>query len=290
MDFIERHISKKRLFGLFSGIVFIVFFQPLREWLSLSFRDDAYSHLILIPPISAYLIYSRRRRLFSGRSDAAASGIGLIAFGIILYLIAEYQGGLFVWDNYLSIMTVAMLLSWLGVYVLLFGSEALRGGYFPFLFLVFMIPMPIWMLDRIIVLLQKGSTEVAFYLFKLAGVAFEREGFVFNLPGTSIEVAKQCSGIRSTMALFITSVLAGHLFLESDWKKFILWLTVVPITILKNAIRIVVLSLLGVYVDPSFITDSLLHKRGGILFFVLALCFLGPILWYMSRSEKEQAS
>jgi len=289
VNLIERYISRRRLFGLFSGIILIVSFQLLREWLSLSFRDAAHSHLVLIPPISGYFIYSSRKQLFSGRSDAIAPGIGLVACGIILYLIGDQQAVLLVRNDYLSIMFAAMLLSWLGVYVLFFGLERLRGEYFPFLFLVFMIPMPTWMLDEIVSLLQKGSTEITYYLFKFVGIPFERDAYVFDLPGISIEVAKQCSGIRSTMALFITSVVAGHLFLETTWRKLVLWLVVFPITILKNAVRITTLSILGIYVDRSFITDSLLHRRGGVLFFILALCFLGPVLWYLSRSEKREA-
>ena len=99
-------------------------------------------------------------------------------------------------------------------------------------------------------------------------------------------MAPQCSGIRSSLALVITSVLAGHMFLKTGWKKWALVLAVIPVTMLKNGIRIVTLSLFAVYVDKRILTDSALHTDGGILFFVLALLLMAPILFVLRRSEK----
>ena len=101
-------------------------------------------------------------------------------------------------------------------------------------------------------------------------------------------MAKQCGGIRSSLVLFIVSILAGHLFLVSWKRKILLSLFVLPITIVKNSIRIVTLSLLGAYVDPR-ILDSAAHRRGGIPFFVVALSLLGIVLWLLRRSECKGA-
>jgi len=115
-----------------------------------------------------------------------------------------------------------------------------------------------------------------------------REGIVFHLPNISISVAPQCSGIRSSLALVITSVLAGHMFLKKGWNKTLLVLAVIPITMLKNGIRIVTLSLFAVYVDKRVLTDSALHTDGGIVFFILALFLMAPILFVLRRSEKRE--
>jgi exosortase len=107
---------------------------------------------------------------------------------------------------------------------------------------------------------------------------------MFSLPGISIEVAKECSGIHSTLALFIVSLLAGHLFLSSGWKKFVLVLFALPIVCVTNGLRIAVLTLLAVYVDSSFMYGSL-HRGGGIGFFLLALLFLSAILHLLRKGE-----
>jgi exosortase/archaeosortase family protein len=112
----------------------------------------------------------------------------------------------------------------------------------------------------------------------------------FELPGVAIEVAKECSGIRSTLALLITSIMAGYLFLESGWNRIILVLSIFPLTILKNAFRIITLSLLAVYMDKSWLTGSFLHQSGGIFFFLLALAILFPVFLLLRKTEKKPTS
>src|SRR6185437_15078263 len=111
------------------------------------------------------------------------------------------------------------------------------------------------------------------------GVPVFREGFVFKLSDFTIYVAEECSGIRSALALFITGLVAGHLFLRSAWGKMGLLSIVVPLAIVKNTVRIVGLALLANYVDPAFITDSALHRNGGIPLFVLSLTVLFSLVW-----------
>jgi len=139
---------------------------------------------------------------------------------------------------------------------------------------------------KVITFLQIGSTEVTYVFFKLTGIPLLRDGFIFHLPGISIEVAEQCSGIRSSIALLITSIMAGQLFLRSVSGKIVLALSIIPITIFKNGLRILTLSLLGVYVDERILSSEL-HKKGGIPFFFFSLIFLGSILWLLRRSEKR---
>jgi exosortase len=160
-------------------------------------------------------------------------------------------------------------------------------GIFPLLFLIFMIPIPSVLMEKIISALLAGSTAATHMLFTLSGMPFLKERSVFHLPGMSIEVAKQCSGIRSSLGLFITGILAGHLFLRTGWKKFILVLFVFPITVLKNGIRIVTLSSLAVYVDEKFITQSFLHRSGGFVFYIPALFLLGIVVWWLRKSEQR---
>jgi exosortase len=133
--------------------------------------------------------------------------------------------------------------------------------------------------------LQKGSAEMSYGLFKLAGVPVFRDGFTFSLPGVTIEVAQECSGIRSSVSLLITSILAGYLMLRSGWSKFALGLLTIPIVILKNAVRIVAISWLGVYVDRSFFYGNL-HRYGGLPFSILALGAFYLVIHVFQKSER----
>jgi exosortase len=165
--------------------------------------------------------------------------------------------------------------------------QAFRMAIFPLLFLIFMIPIPNMLMEKIISALLAGSTAATHILFNLIGIPFSREGSVFHLPGMSIEVAKECSGIRSSLGLFITAILGGYLFLRTGWKKVVLALFVFPMTVFKNGIRIVSLSVLAIHVDEKFITQGFLHRSGGFLFYIPALLLLGIVLWRLRKSEQR---
>jgi exosortase len=285
---ITRHITTRNiLFILFNIITFIMFYGPMKNLIALSLRSEYYSHIILIPLISGYFMYLRRKAIFSDIHYSYTAGIILIIIGSLLYLTGKTQGINLDQNDYLSLMTFSGLIFWMGGFVLFFGIRAFRTGAFPLLFLIFLIPMPSLIMGKLIFLLQIGSAEAAYGFFKLTGIPFLREGVVFHFPGISVEVAKECSGIRSSKALFIMGVILSNMFLQTGWRRIILLLSVFPLAIIKNGIRIVTLTLLALYIDESFITNSKLHHDGGIIFFLIALTLLVPILWLLRKSEKR---
>ena len=288
MMIIREIMGRSTFFLLFLVLSIMLFYNPLELLVKSSLDNELYSHIILIPMVSLYLIFTRWREIFQNNGTSFIPGSIFIVVGVGLYFV----GGEFVMrldqNDFLSMMTFAAVHCWIGGFVLFFGLESSRRALFPLLFLLFMVPVPGFLMERVIHLLQVWSTEVSYGIFKLTGVPIFREGFTFHLPGVSVEVAKQCGGIRSSLVLFIVSVLAGHLFLASWKRKVILSLWVLPITIVKNAIRIVTLTLLAVYVNPR-ILDSTLHRRGGIPFFVVALSLFGVVLWFLVRSESRGA-
>jgi exosortase len=119
-------------------------------------------------------------------------------------------------------------------------------------------------------------------LFTMLGMPVTRDGYVFHLPQFSIEVAKECSGIRSSIALIITGAIAGKLFLLSGWQRVLLAISLIPIAILKNAIRIVSLSVIGAFFDER-IFEGDLHRKGGIVFFVIALFLVWAVIASLRR-------
>ncbi|MBI4684804.1 MAG: exosortase [Nitrospirae bacterium] len=277
--------QRNLLFIFFFLVIAAIFYAPVKNLLILSLRyNELYSHIVLIPFVSMYFIYIDKNKIFSNIGYSAKAGIPLIIIGVILFLWGKTQGSGFNQNDYLSLMTSSAIVMLIGGFVLFYGLKAFKAAMFPLFSLVFMIPVPSLIMDSFIAFLQRASTEVAYILFTLTGVSFLREGFVFHLQGISVEVAEQCSGIRSSLALFITSIIAGKMFLNTSSRKVILALSVFPITVFKNGVRIVTLTLLGMYVDPR-ILDSNLHKRGGIPIFILAIMLLLSVLWILRKSE-----
>jgi len=272
----------------FSLIALALVFEPLQDLMDSAKRSDYYSHIILIPFVTGYLIYSKKKDLLGNPSPSYGMGGILLLLGLALYALGFYQAKGLNLNDQVALLVFSSVVFWTGGFMFLYGLDAFRMNPFPFLFLIFMIPIPNILIGKIIYALQFGSTEVSEVLFYLIGVPYQREGFVFHLPGVSVEVAEVCSGIRSSLALFITGILAGHFFLDRFWKKAVLAVVVFPVTVFKNGIRIISLSLLGAYVDSRFLTGGFLHHSGGFLFFIPALALLGFALWALRRQGSSK--
>ena len=275
--------KKFLIFAAFTLLALGMVCEPLKNLMNSAARGEYYSHIVLIPLVSIYLFFQNRKDIFSKTEPIYPLALAVLAFGAGLYSFGYTQGSNLNQNDYASLLTFSAIVFWAGGFVLFYGIRGFQKASFPILFLVFMIPIPSLILDKIIYALQVWSTEASEILFTLTGVPFQRSGFVFQLPGISIEVAEECSGIRSSLALFITSILAGHFFLDRLWKKVVLALFVFPVTVFKNGIRIITLSLLGAYVDKRWLTDSFLHHSGGFVFFIPALGLLGLALWALRK-------
>jgi exosortase len=275
------------LFAVFSLAAIICSYQPLKELMS-GGRSDYYSHILLIPFVSAYFLIIDRKQIFDNVSYRWITGALTTCIGLFIYLLAWWQKQWLGVNDFASLTTFASIaIIWAG-FILFFGRKAAMSASFPLLFLLFAIPVPTVLLDWFIYVLQVGSTEVTQWLFDLTRTPYFREGFVYQLPNITIEVAKECSGIRSSLALLITGVLAGHLFLRSGWKTTILLISMLPITILKNGIRILTLSLLAIHVDTKFITDSFLHHSGGFIFYLPALALMALMIWVLRKGRAKR--
>src|SRR5436190_24254488 len=122
----------------------------------------------------------------------------------------------------------------------------------------------------------------------LSRASYFRQGLIFALPNLTIRVAQECSGIRSSFVLFITSLIAGFLFLRSPWHRAIFSIIVLPLGVLRNAIRIYFLSMASVHWNPNII-HSPLHHRGGPIFFALSLIPLFLLLFWFRKAEAKQS-
>ena len=289
---------RRHLFFLtFLIIGMSICFPPIKELVQLSFKSELYSHFILIPTVSLFFLLMDRNNIFSDTKWDLVCGMVVCATGLIVYAIAlffkEQLIGItprnqILLNDYLSLCMIAVVAWMIGSFITIYGTNAFKRARFPLLFLVFAIPIPLFLLHPIIKTLQYASAEAANVIFKLSGVPYLRDGLIFEFTGISIKVAEVCSGIRSSLALFILSILTGHLFLKRISHKIILSLLVFPITVVKNALRIAAISLLANYVDMSFLNNHWVHSSGGIPFFVLALCFFIPCVWLLRRSERSR--
>ena len=260
------------------------FWQLLAALYSLSQAQEHYSHIVLIPWVALYAFYLDRKVILASTEWSPALGLILIGLGAWSYWPTDATA---LASDHLPMRAWAFVVMWWGVVIFCFGIRLCRQAWFGLLFLIFMVPLPAILLDAIVGFLQRSSAEATDILFSVLGVPIFRQGFVFSLSNFTIHVAEECSGIRSALSLLITAVVAGHFFLRSSWGKMGIVAIVIPLAIIKNAFRIVGLALLANYIDPTFITNSLVHRSGGIPLFFVALVVLLSLVWLFRRLENK---
>ena len=276
------------LAALLSGAGLLLYAAPLAGLFRGAYGDDTFSYIIFIPPVCIYLLYEDRKRIFGATPGSLIPGVVLSSLGTLLYIVARKGPvGPSVPLESFVLYALSAVLFLEGILGLLVGAGGLWAARFPLLFLFFMVPIPEVILRPIIRFLQVGSAEVSYWVIRSVGVPIFRDGFLFSLPGLTIEVAEQCSGIRSSLSLLLVGLLAGHFFLKSGWRWLALVAAAVPITIAKNGLRIVTLSLLGAYVDRRVLSGPL-HQAGGIPFFGVALVMLAIVLWALRRGDSRK--
>lgn len=247
--------------------------------------NDLHSHTVLIPLISAYLIYIHRRELPRDYgSSPGLAAVGVLVGGAALAALFVLGRDSISHNDQLALTVFSLIAFSIAGGFAFLGRQWMKSAIFPVLFLLFMIPLP----DRVVHFLEIASAfasaEVAAVLFAISGVPVLRDGLVFELPGIVLEVAQECSGIRSSWVLFITSILASRLFLVSPWRRLLLVFFVIPLGLLRNGVRILVIGLLCVHIGPEMI-HSIIHKRGGPLFFALSLIPLCALLFWLRSRE-----
>lgn len=261
--------------------------RPLATTFSLAIGNDEFTHILLILPISMMLIVSDWDFLSSKTSPSPRLGTVLMIVGASIALVVRKSFAGFAPDSQLSLNILALITLWSGAFVFCFGSAVAKSSLFSLGFLLWMVPIPSFALTRIVHWLQAGSALSASTLFAAAGVPTSRDGFVLTIPGLSIEVARECSSIRSSLMLLVTTMVLAHLLLRSPWLKAMVTLLAVPLSVAKNGLRIFVISMLGTRVDRGFLTGWL-HQQGGIIFFLIALAAILLAIW--SLRSREQAA
>jgi exosortase len=269
--FVEPGASSRRHLGFVVTLLgsSLLFASALGSLFHFAMAYSVGFHTLLVIPVSSYFVYRNRREIFSHPPSGFISAFcSLIAFiGVLSFHEVSKQ------SSGVSFQILELVTIWVCAFVLFYGLYALWVARSAVLFLFLLIPIPNVLAERIILFLQERSADVALWLFRICSVPVFREGVVLHIPTLDLVVAEQCSGIRSSMVLFVTTFILGELLLHSFLSKLLLMASVVPIVILKNGMRIVTISLLTVYVDRGFL-HGWLHQSGGIVFYLMGLAMI----------------
>ena len=257
---------------------------PLSSTAEVSLKSDAHTHILLILPLCAGLAFMERKPDSRGERRSVVGWVLLSAAGVIEAIAKWALPGAHP-DIVLSLSMLALVTWWIGSVAACYGSRALREYLFPLLFLYWLVPLPDFAVDEMIAALQILSAYAARFLLVVGGIPVTQDGTLLSMATLDVDVAPQCSSIRSSLMLLITTMLLAHLFLRSSWRKALLILAAIPVAALKNGLRIFTLVEIGTRWDPQ-IFDSDLHHRGGIVFFAISVAITAGLVWMLRRTER----
>lgn len=248
------------------GVLTWLYTPVVRHLVEQWWHDPNYSHGFFVPAFSLFVIWSERDRLRRLPLEPSWSGVLVLAFALVV-LTAGILGAELFLSRFSFLVAIA------GLVVLIYGWNHFRAVFFPWLFLLFMIPIPAIVFNQITFPLQLLASRAAAHALPLLGVPVLREGNIIQLPAMALEVAEACSGIRSLMSLATLAIIYGYLLETRTSIRVVLALASIPIAVIANSLRIVGTGLLVQYWDPDK-AQGFFHAFSGWLIFVVSLVML----------------
>ncbi len=229
-----------------------------------------YSHGLLIPPIAAFLIWQQKDRLERIPFTGNWWGVATVLLGGALLVIGQL-GTVYTIVQYAYVVTLyGLILSFL-------GWPAFRLIAVPLLILMFMIPLPQFVLANLSTRLQLLSSQLGVDVIRAFDISVFLEGNVIDLGGYKLQVAEACSGLRYLFPLMTLGFLMACFYKGARWKRIVLFLSSIPITVLMNSIRV---GTIGVMVEHWGIgmAEGFLHEfQGWMVFMISAAMMLAEI-------------
>jgi exosortase len=275
------------IFSILAVISLAIWWRAIASSFALALRDGQYTHLLLILPVSVALIFMDWKSPEPATKSSFGIGSSLLVAAVFALITARLGVIPLRPDERLSMNMLALVIWWIGAFTFSFGTRAFRRALFPLCFLFWIVPIPQWLLNPIVRLLQEESVKSAHLFLAAVGVPVTVDGTFLTIPGLTIEVARECSSIRSSLMLVVTTMVVAQMFLRSAWRKSVVITLAIPLSVVKNGLRIFVLAMLSTHVDRSFLTGRL-HHEGGVIYFVIALVAILFLIWLARHGEQKR--
>jgi exosortase D (VPLPA-CTERM-specific) len=268
------------LLGAVLGIVAMAFRTGLGKMVEAWLGSEEYSHAVLIPFIAAFLAWRRRDVLGRIGFTGSWGGCCLVAGGIGLLLLGR-AAALLVLQQY------ALLVVIYGLALALLGWNAFKRLGMPLLLLLFMVPLPQFLLQNLSAQLQLLSSQIGVALIRLLGISVYLDGNVIDLGSYKLEVAEACSGLRYLFPLMTMGLIMAYLFQAPGWQRGLVFLSSIPVTVLMNSFRIGMIGALVEYWGPGM-ARGFVHDAEGWVVFMASVGVLLLEMWLLTRLRRDR--
>ena len=271
-------MSRKLFLGVSALVASLLLGYLYADSLAFLFRQwgsEDYSHGMFVPLLSLFLIWQARDRIAVAGMKNSWWGLAVILAGLFLYWIGEFAT-LFVLQH------VSLWMVIVGLVIALMGFRGARAIAFPLSYLLTSIPLPVFLYASLSSQLQLWSSALGVSCLQLVGVTAFREGNVIDLGPIQLQVVEACSGIRYLLPLTSLALLCAYLFKDRMWKRVLLVISSIPISVLVNGFRI---GMIGVLVEwyGQGVAEGFYHLFEGWVLFMASLGLLILEMWALAR-------
>ncbi len=248
----------------------------VNEWIG----NDTYSHGFLVPIVSAFLIWQQRAELAEKTNEGSWWGLLIIGGGIFLYILGELATLFILIHLSLWCVIIGLLASSLGM-------RAVVSMSFPLGYLLTAIPLPQFLYQGLSGHLQLMSSAIGVGCLQLVGVTAFQEGNVIDLGPIQLQVVEACSGLRYLFPLTSLALLCAYLLKDRLWKRVVLFVSGIPISILLNGFRI---AMIGVLVDHfgEAAAEGFFHAFEGWAIFMVSFAILLVEMWVLRKMGQSR--
>lgn len=228
---------------------------------------EAQGHELIVLGVSAWLLYRKRDALQSLPNTRSRWGGTLLAFALLLYAFGRSQ-------QFLRIEMLAVSLVLVAVLVSFKGWAALRVVWFPLFFLLFALPLPYSLVLAVTAPLKLGVSVVATQLLLWLGFPMGRSGVVMTIGQYQLLVSEACAGLQTMFTLEAMGLLYASLMNYRSWvRSALLALLVVPVAFSANVVRVMILVLVTYYFGDAA-GRGFIHGFAGMVLFAVGLAFI----------------
>ncbi len=261
--------------AILSLLLGLLFFDSLQRLVDVWNSREEYSYGYLIPPITAFLLWQRKNRLERAVFSGSWAGVVVVFLGLVLLIIGNLSA------IYLA-MEYAFLVVLAGIALAMMGGTAFKIVAAPLGLLIFMIPLPEFLFQEISSQLQLISSQIGVWFIRLLNISVFLEGNVIDLGSYKLQVVEACSGLRYLFPLMALGFIVAYFYNAPLWKRVVIFLSTIPITVFMNSFRIGAIGILVEYWGSSMATGFLHDFEGWVVFMACTGVLIAEI-WLLSR-------
>lgn len=263
-----------------AGLMLAIFYDALLNMVGLWNEKEEYSYAFLLPFVALFLWWQKKEQLEKIKFEGSWVGFIIVAIGLIFFVLGNLATIYVITQYSLLIVGAGLVLS-------LLGWQGFKIVWAPIVILILIVPLPNFLYQSLSTQLQLISSQIGVMVVRLFGISVYLEGNVIDLGVFKLQVVEACSGLRYLFPLLTLGFIAAYFFKGALWKRLVIFLSSIPITILMNSLRIGIIGVMVEYWGKSM-AEGFLHDFEGWGIFMACTGVLIVEMWVLARIGKTK--